>query len=156
VYIWELAAKLKDMTDKLLTFYISFMLTTGLTRHCFGQSVLDTLATDDTYIYAPVETYPEFPGGENALFCFIDKHIDKQLLQTVDTTGAAWAQFTIDTLGHVTDIKIAKSLSATVDNELLRIIGLMPKWTAGKIRYKLVDVKMHLPLRLPYDNKFCR
>ena len=102
------------------------------------------------------EFAPIFPGGEKELFCFINKNINLEKLKSIDTVGQAFASFIIDTTGEIKDIKIIKSLNPIVDKELLRIISLMPKWTPGKQSDKLVPVSISLPLRIPYENKFCR
>ena len=112
-------------------------------------------AQGQTILITP-EIPPSFPGGEKELYCFIDRNLDKELLRTVDTTGMTWVQFTINTNGKVTDIKIVKSLTQTVDNELLRIIKLMPDWEPGKIGDKAVETKFTVPLKIPYENKFYR
>jgi hypothetical protein len=55
----------------------------------------------------------------------------------------------------VTEVKVLKSLTEAVDNELARIIRLMPAWTPGAQRGKVVEVKYILPLKLPYEAKHC-
>ncbi len=115
----------------------------------------DTLRVTEGIVYEPIEEYPEFPGGETELNCFIERVVDKDLLSKLDTIGMAWAQFTIDTLGNVSGAVITKSLVEEVDQELLRIIGLMPQWKPGRLRGKLVATGYNLPLKVPYKN-WCR
>ena len=98
---------------------------------------------------------PKFPGGDFELLCFIDNNINKGILQKSKVEGKSWAKFTIDTTGQVTDIRIIKSLSEMVDNELLRVISLMPRWTPGERYNKLIEVDFSIPLIIPYENKNC-
>lgn len=116
----------------------------------YGQEPSDTEITD------PIETFPEFQGGEKQLYCFLDNNLDKEKLRSVDTSGLVIAQFTIDSTGRVTNIKIIKALNPIVENELIRVIEIMPPWKPGKQMNKCVSVLFNLPLRIPYENKFCR
>lgn len=126
-------------------------------QHCHGQVDTTTVDTDEHLVFINPEISPSFPGGEMEMFCFIDRTINKHLLRSVDTTGTAYAQFAIDTTGHISEIRILKPLTEVVDNELLRVIGLMPNWRPGRIGEKVVDVQYNLPLRVPYkDESNCR
>jgi periplasmic protein TonB len=113
-----------------------------------GQSTSDT-------IIDPIIQMPMFPGGEEQYFCFIDNNIDKEKLKSKDTIGGVVVQFTIDTIGQVTEIKLTKSLTPIIDDEFLRIIKMMPKWVPGRQNGKIARVTIAVPLRIPYENKFC-
>ena len=143
------------MKEKIITYCIAFIILIIFIGNCFGQTKKDSLNIKEEYIFDHPETQPEFPGGEKELWCFIDKNLNKQLLYSIDTIGRSIASFTIDTTGSVCDIKIMRSLNPIIDNELLRIIKLMPKWKPGKFYDKPVEVKYQIPLKLPYENKFC-
>lgn len=130
---------------------LPLLLTCTCGQHCHGQA--DTDRIDTNLVLIDPETPPSFPGGESELFCFIDHNIDKGLLRSVDITGSVFAQFTVDTTGHIFDIKIIKSLNKTVDDELIRIISLMPQWKPGRAWNKAVEVKYVLPLKVPYVNR---
>jgi periplasmic protein TonB len=116
----------------------------------FGQE------PNDTEIIDPIEILPMFQGGEKQLYCFLDQNLDKELLSSVDTSGLAIAQFLIDSTGLVTKFKIIKNLNPVVDKELLRVIEIMPPWIPGRQMNKCVSVMFTLPLKIPYENKFCR
>jgi protein TonB len=74
----------------------------------------------------------------------------------VNKVGLIVAQFTIDTTGTIREIKIIRGIDKIADNELIRIIKMMPPWKPGEQLNKKVKVFMNLPLRLPYENKNCR
>ncbi len=115
-----------------------------------AQSINDT-----TRIIDPLPMLPEFPGGEQQLYCFIDKNLNKGNLNMVDTAGLVVAEFTVNKFGKVKNIKIIKPLNLVIDNELIRILKLMPDWIPGKEDNKNVSMKMSFPLRIPYTNQFC-
>ncbi|MEI7597452.1 MAG: energy transducer TonB [Bacteroidota bacterium] len=101
------------------------------------------------------EKQPSFPGGEKQLYCFIDQNLNKEIFKSVDTTGVIYISFVIDTVGKPTDFNIRRSLHPTLDNEVMRVLKMMPNWTPGKQNNKPVPVSFNFPLRIPYVNKFC-
>jgi protein TonB len=125
---------------------VAFVIISGSLVNCYSQG----------FEFFPAETHPQFPGGEKELYCFIDRTINKELLQTIDTSGKVLAGFIIDTLGEIKDIKILKPLTDVANKELLRVVALMPRWKPGKLYDKVVEVKILLPLKIPYENEMCR
>ena len=107
-------------------------------------------------IIDPVETWPSFPGGEKALFCFIYHNLDTIKLKNVNKRGFTYSQFIVDTTGKIWDVKILRGIESIADNELIRIIKLMPPWNPALQAGKKVKVLFNLPLKIPYENKFCR
>ncbi len=96
-------------------------------------------------IFVIVEEMPVFPGGN------ILKYIARQvkypvIAQENGIQGTVLVSFIIDKEGTVTDVKIVKSVDASLDKEALRVISTMPKWKPGKQRGKAVDVQFVLPI----------
>ena len=60
--------------------------------------------------------------------------------------GNVHVSFVIDEKGNVTDAKVVKGVSTLLDNEALRVVKAMPKWTPGQDKGKNVKVKMTLPI----------
>lgn len=54
--------------------------------------------------------------------------------------------------GSVTEPKIIRSVEASLGNEALRIIGLMPKWKLGKQNEKVLKVRYTFPIKFKIDN----
>jgi hypothetical protein len=140
------------MREKELILLKMFAMTIFLIAHhsnfSFGQSMIDS-----SKVFYEADVNPEFPGGENELKCFFDKALDKDKLKLVSKKGISIAQFIINETGTVTEITIIKSLDTIADNELMRIIKLMPKWKPGEYHGKIISTVFSLPLRLPYENK---
>lgn len=126
------------------------------TAPALAQSNNDTLQVRDDIIYGPNQIHPSFVGGEQELFCFFDQNVHEKKLNELDVTGISWARFTIDTLGSIHDIRIVRSVHSEVDQELVRIIQLMPNWTPGSQYGKVVSVDHLLPLKVPYVANNCR
>ena len=90
------------------------------------------------------------------MFCFIEKKLDTALINNLDTSGRVVASIIIDTSGQVTEVKIVKSLVPEAEEEFIRVLKLMPDWTPGGIGNVQQNVKMHIPLRVPYRSLGCR
>ena len=110
---------------------------------------------DDFELIDPLEDWPVFKGGENALQCFIFHNLDTIKLKRIKKVGLIAAHFVVDTTGILKDIKIERGIDSIADNEFLRVIKLMPAWEPAKQNNRKVAVPFYLPLRLPYKNKFC-
>lgn len=93
-----------------------------------------------------VEKKPEYPGGEAAMYKFINKHIkypEKARKEGIE--GNVYVQFVIDKEGNVTKAKILRGIGFGCDKEALRIVNKMPKWKPGIQQGKPVLVAYTLP-----------
>ena len=126
---------------------------------CANQTTTEkSVALKEEEIGTPqiiTEPFPEaeFPGGLQELFCFIDKNLNKSLHVSIKENGTTVTQFKIDTIGNISDIKTLKSLDKDLDEELRRIVSIMPKWIPAKQGKKAIEVTLNLPLKWPYENK---
>lgn len=94
-----------------------------------------------------VEQMPEFPGGEKALLTFISKNLKyPRQAQQMGIQGRVHVQFVIDKDGSVTNIKLVRGIGAGCDEEAMRVLGMLPKFSPGKQRGKPVRVQMQLPV----------
>lgn len=103
-------------------------------------------------VFEIVEEMPEFPGGQNELNKFIDKNLHyPEIAYKKGLQGNVIVQIIIDKDGSVIKPKIIRSLEPSLDNEALRIIGLMPKWKPGKQREKVLKVRYTFPIQFKID-----
>jgi periplasmic protein TonB len=94
-----------------------------------------------------VEIMPKFPGGEEALYKFLRSNIKyPQIAREIGIAGRVYVQFVIETDGSVSQVKVVRGKDRTLDDEALRIVGLMPKWSPGIQNGQKVRVKMTLPV----------
>ncbi len=93
------------------------------------------------------ETMPSFRGGEQKLFEFIGKNVVyPQEAIDAGIEGKVFVEFYIEKDGTVCDAKVLRGIGYGCDEEALRVIGLMPKWSPGKQRGKAVRVRYTLPV----------
>jgi len=130
---------------------LSQALTTIAQTERNNQSI-DTSQID----FTDPEIFAEFPGGETALICYIEKMMDSTIIHERIKKGKTVIEYTVDTLGQLKNIKILRSHSPIVDKEFVRIFKSMPNWTPGKIDGKPEEQTFYHTFTLPYEKNFCR
>lgn len=80
---------------------------------------------------------PLFPGANSEtqsnqmLTDYIDSCFNKEIFPKKDIGKIVYFEFTIDRNGEVVEPKVLKSVSPSIDKEIIRILSLMPNWTPG-------------------------
>ena len=98
------------------------------------------------------ETMPSFRGGEQKLMEFLkDNLIYPSKAKDAGIKGKVFVEFYIEKDGTVCDAKVLRGIGYGCDEEALRVIGLMPKWSPGKQRGKAVRVRYTLPINFKLD-----
>ncbi len=102
---------------------------------------------------APAETFfiveemPEFPGGEEALREFIAKNVTyPEQAQKDSIQGKVYVTFVIEATGKVGEVKIARGVHPLLDQEAVRVTGLLPVWKPGKQKGVPVKVAYTIPV----------
>lgn len=94
-----------------------------------------------------VENMPEFPGGEDALMNFLASNLNYPSKAISNNThGQVVVSFVINEEGNITSPKIIKGLGDGCDEEALRVISKLPKWSPGYQNKKAVKVIYNLPI----------
>ena len=60
--------------------------------------------------------------------------------------GRVVVNFIVEKDGAVSNVKVVRSVTPTLDAEAVRVIKAMPKWVPGKQDGKLVRVKYNVPV----------
>lgn len=105
----------------------------------------------------PMNVMPMFPGGEIALFKFIDNNITYPTeAKKAKISGFIYISFIIEKDGSLSNIKQA---DGSIDigygclEEAIRVVKSMPKWTPGKQNGEAVRVSYVLPISFIYSKK---
>jgi len=102
---------------------------------------------DDNVVFVVVESMPSFPGGDAALFKYLNDNIKYPVIaQESGIQGRVICQFVVNRDGSIVDIEVVRSVDKSLDAEAIRVIKNMPKWSPGKQRGKTVRVKYTLPV----------
>ena len=96
---------------------------------------------EEEKIFAIVEQQPEFPGGNKALYSYINKHVEYPILaQENGIQGRVFVKFVVDTDGSVSNVEITRGVDNSLDNEALRVIKSLPKFKPGRQQGRPVRV----------------
>ena len=127
-----------------LTIKIIFMLSLSFIRG-FSQEVSGNL-----------ESLPEFPGGQQEIYSFINKNIERVKFEYYHgIQGKVEISFVIDTDGTVTNVKLYKGLKygTGYNKEAVRVVTLLPKWKPAFKNGKPIQFQFILPISFttPYE-----
>lgn len=103
---------------------------------------------EEEVVFMVVETMPEFPGGQQALFKYLSENVKYPVIaQENGIQGRVICQFVVNKDGSIVDVEVVRSGGdASLDKEAVRVIKSMPKWKPGKQRGKAVRVKYTVPV----------
>ena len=131
--------------------FIAVWATLAVLPLCAQKTVIGQQKTtqipDDDPVFTVCEKKPEFPGGDMALMEFLMK----QTKYPKDATeqgiqGRVVVQFIVEKDGSPSNAKVVKSVSQSLDEEALRVVRAMPKWTPGQQRGQNVRAQFTLPV----------
>ncbi len=93
------------------------------------------------------EVDPEFPGGEEALYKYLAQNIHyPEQAKKEQIQGRVFVNFVIEKDGSIADAVVKRGIGGGCDEEALRVVNAMPKWTPGKVRGENVRVNYCLPI----------
>ncbi|MEX2595953.1 MAG: TonB family protein [Salibacteraceae bacterium] len=122
----------------------------------------------DSLVYLPTEyaepldlgaiklpdVYPQFPGGDEALYKFLGQTIAyPKFAKENNIEGPVYVQFVVERDGQIdpNSIEILGSPHQALSDESIRAIRKMPVWIPGKQRFHNVAVSMKLPIKFYLD-----
>ena len=127
----------------------------------YGQ---DKPETQDE-IFIVVEQMPEFPGGDKAMFKYLSDNLSyPKQAREAGIQGKVMVGFVVEADGSITEVKTIRFFPITdskekskpvtltmvlqkeLEDEAIRVIKAMPKWTPGKQRGRNVRVAYRLPI----------
>lgn len=120
------------------TTHVKDMTTPGLyTLYKIGESP----------VYQVVEVMPEFPGGMKGCIDFIAKNVQyPSVAKQNGTQGKVIVQFIVEKDGSLSSPVVVRSISPELDQEAIRVIKSMPKWTPGTEKGEAVRCKYTVPV----------
>ncbi len=129
-------------------------------------------------VFTVVEDYPTFVGGNDSMFRFLGRNIVYPVeARQLKVEGTIYVGFVVEKDGSITNIKVKRNVPETVINkvkvtgvddavtgskivkrqdqscakEAVRVIGMMPKWKAGKSKGVPVRVAFTLPIKFKLE-----
>lgn len=134
--------------------------------HPIYKSQITADSLPDGEIFKVVEEMPRFPGceevpdAEKQRLCsqkkmmeFIFKNLKyPKAAQEKGIEGMVVVKFIIEKDGSISDAEIVRSIGGGCDEEVLKLVYMMPNWTPGKQRGKDVRVQFNLPVKFKLDS----
>jgi protein TonB len=103
---------------------------------------------DEEEIFQIVEEQPSFPGGEEARLRWLSNNIRyPAIARESGIQGTVFIQFVVERDGSITDARVVRGIGGGCDEEALRAVQNMPRWTPGKQRSRPVRVLFMMPVR---------
>ena len=138
---------------------VFLILTLIISLDLFSQEI------DSTQLaVVPVEVQAKFPGGMDSLWCFFERTISYNILNSKNLKGKIYTRFVINTFGKVSHIETNPEFGlrfngvvkdSIIEKEIKRVINLMPQWIPATQMGKKVDMGYFLPINIPYTDFKC-
>lgn len=103
------------------------------------------LVEPETHIYVP--KMPEFPGGEQAMFNFINSNMKYPAYAKENgCEGRVMVSFVVNPDGFVMDVKAEEDPGCGLAEEAVRVFKMMPRWKPGSNNFRPVRVRLWAPV----------
>ncbi len=110
--------------------------------------VEDEEEVSEAEIFTVVESMPSFPGGMGALMKYLAENIKyPPLAKESGIQGRVFINFVVEPDGSISNVKVLRGIGGGCDEEAVRVVERMPKWSPGKQRGKPVRVSYNLPVK---------
>jgi len=111
----------------------------------------DDGAIDEPVVWA--EQMPEFPGGVSALKGYIGRNIEyPQMAQENDIQGTVYLRFVVTKTGAVGIVEVTRGVDPLLDDEAVRVVKSLPKFTPGMQGGRAVPVWYSVPIVFQLSN----
>ena len=115
--------------------------------------IIETKQPIDSIYQFPTKS-PEFPGGMDAMFKFIQNNIvypDYEKENGIE--GTVYLEFIVRKTGEIENIKLLRGIKngPNYDKEAIRLVKKMPKWIPGSLEGNNVSSIMRLPIKFRLD-----
>ena len=102
---------------------------------------------DEKVLTGVVEYQPQFPGGIKACEQFIKENLRyPESAAEGCIQGRVIVTFKVEKDGSLSDIKVVRGLDPAFDEEALRVVKMMPKWSPGATDGKISVMRYTIPI----------
>ena len=120
----------------------------GVDMNDYGYEVGEESVEEEAIPFALVEQKPMSQGGDaNAFPKWANQHLAyPDIAKENGIQGRVTLQFTVNTDGSVSGVKVVRGVDPSLDKEAVRVVSSSPKWTPGKQRDRPVKVTYTFPV----------
>ena len=100
-------------------------------------------------IFTIVEEMPEFPGGAQAMYKYIQQNVQyPAMAREAGISGKCFMKFVVNETGAISNVEVLKGVPGCpdCDKEAIRVLKSMPAWKPGKMTGRPVKVFYTLPI----------
>lgn len=106
-------------------------------------ATLKKVTEDDNKPHVAVDKQPQLPNLKD----YLDKNLHyPALAREMEISGKVIVQFVVGKQGEISNIKVLRGIGGGCDEEAVRVIKEMPKWSPGILHGKFVPVIFTLPI----------
>jgi periplasmic protein TonB len=114
----------------------------------FTPIIVEEEEIAEDVIFTVVEDQPSFPGGEEARIRYLQENLRyPQMAREAGIQGTVFVTFVVERDGSVTDVRVIRGIGGGCDEEAVRVVRNMPRWTPGRQRGQPVRVQFNMPIR---------
>jgi len=134
---------------KLLLLSVSFFLFGLMSAQSDSSSTSTSTANAFTTPEGDVITQPEFKGGIEKMYEYISNNFEyPEDAAKRSVNGKMEVEFTVEKSGDITYVGILKGLDYSIDEEVLRLLKAMPRWTPATKNGNPVRYKVSMPITI--------
>lgn len=114
-----------------------------------GKKQSNKIKEDDSVFTtgAVLQTYAEFPGGIDPFYTFFENEF-KAPENTNTENLKIRISFAVEKNGTLSYIESVPAIDKTIENEIIRVLNLSPKWQPGESNGKKIRMQYSLPVVL--------
>lgn len=113
-----------------------------------SSSGLSSNSSSESEVLTHADQMPEFKGGNQKLIEYISRNVKYPAnAKDMEMEGTVQVSFVVGKDGSISDAEIVKGIYSEINDEAIRVVESMPKWTPGKNKGKKVAVQLILPIR---------
>ena len=91
---------------------------------------------------------PEFPGGTEAMYAYLAKNLQYPAdALEAKLQGTVYLTFVVDKDGGISNLLVLRGISPSLDEEAIRVMKRMPKWTPGLLNGEKIRTQVNLPVK---------
>ena len=118
------------------------------------QKEIDNELIGQPDVFDKVDEMPQFPGGMPAMMQYLSSNIRyPEDAKEAGAQGRVIVSFIVEKDGSISNAKVTKPTYSSLDDEALRVVSAMPKFTPGKQNGQAVRVKYSVPVSFRLGSK---
>ena len=124
------------------------------TRIIGANSTIDLGFAKPDNVFDEVDEMPQFPGGMAGLMQYPSTNVRyPEDAKESGAQGRVIVSFIVEKDGSISYARVTKPTYSSLDDEALRVVSNMPKWTPGKQNGEAVRVKYSIPVSFRLNSK---